>query len=35
LIEQKVKQHEPREFSKCNFSDKEKALFEEKYVKAR
>jgi hypothetical protein len=35
LIEQKVKQHEPREFSKCNFSDKEKALFDEKYVKAR
>lgn len=35
MIEQKVKQLEEREFNKCNFSDKEKVLFEEKYVKLR
>ncbi len=35
LIEQKVKQQEERDFLKCNFSDKEKLLFEEKYVKQK
>ena len=33
LIEQIVKQHEEWAFKKCNFSDKEKALFEEKYMR--
>ena len=33
LIEQKVKQYEERDFNKCNFSDKVKILFEEKFIK--